>query len=86
LAKVREHAITVAARADALRSSLKNLEAEQRRSGLSLRTDIATSWRRMEAFLDEADAALKAGDLAGAKRAIAVAEREADRLDQFLGR
>ncbi len=84
--QVRERAISVAARADALRSSLKNLEDQQRRSGLSLRTDIATSWKRMDYFLDEAEAALKARDLPGAKRAVTLAEREADKLDQFLGR
>jgi len=84
--QVREHAISLAARANALRASLQNLEEQQRRSGLSMRTDIATSWKRMEAFLDEAEAALKDRDLPGAKRALALAEREADRLDRFLGR
>jgi hypothetical protein len=85
LLKVREQAISLAARADALHSSLKNLQDQQQRAGLSMRTDIATSWKRMDYFLDEAEAALKARDLAGAKRAVSLAEREADRLDQFLG-
>jgi hypothetical protein len=84
--QIRERAISLAARADALRASLKNLEDQQRRSGLSLRTDISTSWKRMDYFLDEAEAALKARDLPGAKRAVNLAEREADKLDQFLGR
>jgi hypothetical protein len=83
---LRERVITLASRANALRSSLQNLEAQQRRAGLSLRTDIATSWRRMEAFLDEGEAALKARDLPGLRRSLNLAEREADRLDEFLGR
>jgi hypothetical protein len=78
--------ISVASRANALRASLQNLEAQQRRAGLSLRTDIATSWRRMEAFLDETEAAMKGRDWLGFRRSLALAEREADRLDEFLGR
>jgi len=84
--RLRERMITLASRANALRASLQNLEAQQRRAGLSLRTDMATSWRRMEAFLDEAEAARKARDGLGFRRSLTLAEREADRLDEFLGR
>lgn len=51
-----------------------------------MRTDISASWKRMEYLLDEAEADLKAGDVPGARRNLDLAEREADRLDQFLGR
>jgi hypothetical protein len=40
----------------------------------------------MENFLDDAQDAIKAGDLERAKKALASAEREIDRLDTFLGR
>jgi hypothetical protein len=78
--------IFLGSRANALRSSLQNLEQQQRASGLSMRTDISASWKRMEYLLDEAEAALKASDVPGARRNLDLAEREADRLDQFLGR
>jgi serine/threonine-protein kinase len=86
LQQLRERMIFLASRANALRSSLQNLEQQQRASGLSMRTDISASWKRMEFLLDEAEAALKAGDVPGARRNLDLAEREADRLDQFLGR
>jgi serine/threonine-protein kinase len=84
--QLRERMITLASRANALRASIQNLEAQQRRAGLSLRTDMATSWRRMEAFLDEAEAAMKGRDWLAFRRSLDLAEREADRLDEFLGR
>jgi hypothetical protein len=40
----------------------------------------------MEFLLDEAEAALKRQDLAAAKRNLDNAERETDKLEQFLGR
>jgi hypothetical protein len=86
LQQLRERMIFLGSRANALRSSLQNLEQQQRASGLSMRTDISASWKRMEYLLDEAEADLKAGDVPGARRNLDLAEREADRLDQFLGR
>jgi serine/threonine-protein kinase len=73
-------------RANALRSSLQNLEQQQKAQGLGLRTDISAAWRRMEGLLDEAEAALKSGDAGRAKTKLDQAERDADRLDKFLGR
>jgi len=86
LQQLRERMVFLASRANALRSSLQNLEQQQRASGLSLRTDISASWKRMELLLDEAEAALKARDVNAAKRNLDLAEREVDRLDQFLGK
>jgi serine/threonine-protein kinase len=85
LAQLRERMVFLASRANALRSSLQNLEQQQRASGLSMRTDISASWKRMEFLLDESEAALKARDVTAAKRNLDLAEREVDRLDQFLG-
>jgi serine/threonine-protein kinase len=82
----RERLGLLAARANAVRGTLQNLEQQQRSQGLGLRGDISASWKRMEFLLDEAEAALKRQDLAAAKRHLANAERETDKLDQFLGR
>ena len=84
--QLRERMVFLGSRASALRTSLQNLEQQQRASGLSLRGDISASWKRMEFLLDEAEAALKARDPNAAKRNLDLAERETDKLDQFLGR
>lgn len=86
LQQLRERMVFLGSRANALRASLQNLEQQQRASGLSLRGDISASWKRMEFLLDEAEAALKARDANAAKRNLDLAERETDKLDQFLGR
>jgi capsule polysaccharide export protein KpsE/RkpR len=76
----------LAARANAVRGTLQNLEQQQRSMGVGLRGDISASWKRMEFLLDEAEAALKRQDLAAARRNLENAERETDKLEQFLGR
>jgi hypothetical protein len=75
----------LAARSNAVRGTLQNLEQQQRSMGVGLRGDISASWKRMEFLLDEAEAALKRQDLAAAKRNLDNAERETDKLEQFLG-
>jgi ribosomal protein S20 len=52
----------------------------------ALRGDTAASEQRMPVYLDEAEDAINAGDPERAKKALATAEREIDRLDGFLGR
>jgi eukaryotic-like serine/threonine-protein kinase len=86
LERQRERLGLLAARSNAVRGTLQNLEQQQRSQGLGLRGDISASWKRMEFLLDEAEAALKRQDLAAAKRNLENAERETDKLEQFLGR
>jgi len=86
LERQRERLGMLAARANAVRGSLQNLEQQQRGMGLGLRGDISSSWKRMEFLLDEAEAALKRQDPAAARRNLENAERETDKLEQFLGR
>ncbi|MGA2328683.1 MAG: protein kinase [Bryobacteraceae bacterium] len=86
LDRSRERLGMLAARANAVRGTLQNLEQQQRSTGVGLRIDISASWKRMEFLLDEAEAALKRQDLAAAKRNLDNAERETDKLEQFLGR
>jgi len=78
--------VMLASRAGAVRTSLETLQRQQAAMGLSLRGDISASWKRMEYYLDQAEAALGKGDEAGARRHLEAAERELDRLETFLGR
>jgi eukaryotic-like serine/threonine-protein kinase len=73
-------------RANSIKGSLDTLQQQQARSGLNLRGDIVSSRQRMEAYLNEADASLKSGDPARAKKNMNSAEREIEKLEKFLGR
>ena len=86
LDRARERLGLLGARVNAVRGTLQNLEQQQRSQGVGLRTDISASWKRMEFLMDEAEAALKRQDLKAAKRNLDNAERETDKLEQFLGR
>jgi serine/threonine-protein kinase len=81
-----ERLVQMGSRANAARSSVGRLEKAQKAQGLGLRGDIAAARQRMEYQLDAAEAALKAGDPAKAKRALDAAEKDLDKLDNFLGR
>ncbi len=76
----------LASRAGAISSTLQNLQNEQKRSGLGLRGDISASWKRMEYYMDQAEAAISAKDPAQAKEHMESAEREIQTLEKFLGR
>jgi serine/threonine-protein kinase len=76
----------LASRAGAISSTLQNLQNEQKRSGLGLRGDISASWKRMEYYMDQAEAAISAKDPAMAKEHMDSAEREIQTLEKFLGR
>ena len=76
----------LASRAGAVSSSLQNLQREQQRQGFGLRGDIAASWKRMEHYMDQFDAAIAAKDPDAAKEHMESAEREIATLEKFLGR
>jgi len=76
----------LSARANAARGTLQHLEEQQRKEGYGLRGDISASWKRLEYLLDQAEGAIKRQDLAAARRNLNLAERETDKLEQFLGR
>jgi serine/threonine-protein kinase len=76
----------LASRAGAVSSSLQNLQQAQQRSGLGLRGDISASWKRMEHYMDQAEAAISAKDPALAQEHMESAEREIQTLEKFLGR
>lgn len=86
LEELRERLMLLGARVNAAQASLNRLKQEQARSGLGLRGDIAAAAQRMEYYMDEAEAALKRGDAAAAKKHLDNADRETTRLEKFLGR
>ena len=53
---------------------------------MNLRADIGATLNRMEQYMNRADAALAAHDPDAAARNMDLAEREAEKLDKFLGR
>lgn len=77
--------MTLASRVNAVRTSLSNLQRSQQAQGLGLRGDITASQSRMEYQMDQAEGAVKAGDPAAARRSLDAAEREVDKLENFLG-
>ncbi len=86
LEELRDRLGTIGPRANAIRASLDNLERRQQAAGYGMRGDISASWKRMEYLLDEAQAALNAGNPDRAQKNLDLADQEADKLDKFLGR
>jgi hypothetical protein len=62
------------------------MKEQQARQGLGMRGDIIASEQRMSVYLNDARDAIETGDSERAKKALATAEREIDRLDGFLRR
>lgn len=85
LSKQQDRMMSMAARVNAARGSLANLQRSQQAQGLGLRADITATSSRMEYQMDQAESAIKAGDPAAAKRSLDAAERELDKLEGFLG-
>jgi serine/threonine-protein kinase len=86
LEELRDRLGTLGPRANAIHASLDTLERRQQAEGYGMRGDISASWKRMEYLLDEAQAALNAGNADRAQKNLDLAEQEADKLDKFLGR
>jgi serine/threonine-protein kinase len=86
LQQVRESIALVGVRATGIRSSLQSLQRSQAASGLNLRGDIQAAANLMNSYLDGADAALNAGDVAQAKSFLEKAEPQVQKLEKFLNR
>ena len=76
--------ILLATRANSIRGSLSSLRKQM--GGLNLNAEFTTREQRMEAFLDQAEGALKSGDAARAKKGLDAAERVIEELEKRLGR
>ena len=86
LRELRKHMMLMAGRIAAVRGSLNTLHGEQARSGLGLRGDMAAAEKRMEFYMDEAEAALSEEDPDSARKHLASAEKELGKLERFFGR
>jgi hypothetical protein len=86
LRELRERTMLIGVRVGAAKQSLDTLRREQSRQGLNLRSDITASEHRANYFLDEAEAAVKSGEVEAAKKALDSAERQVQILEKFLGR
>ena len=86
LRTLRERMIQMAARANAVTRSMQRMEEQQNRAGLGMRPDMAAAKDSMTYLLQEAGNALMNGDGETAKRNLDLAERQIEKLEQFLGR
>jgi serine/threonine-protein kinase len=86
LADQRQRLMLMAARVNAVKMSMSNLQRQQAAAGMGMRGDMVAAHQRMEFHLDEGERALKGGDAAAAKRSFDAAERELERLEGWLGR
>lgn len=86
LQELRERMTLLSGRAAAVRGSVENLERQQSRAGLSLRTDVAAAKESVEHLMGEAKASLAAGETAATKRNLDLAEQQVEKLERFLGR
>ncbi len=86
LADLRERMMLMAARMGAATTSVQNLQREQARQGLSLRSDVVAMQQRINYQMDEAESSLKQSNSASAKQRLDAAERDLEKLESFLGK
>ena len=86
LQEVRESIALIGVRASGIRTSLQSLQRSQAASGLNLRGDMQAAANLMNTYLDGAEAALNAGDVAQAKSFLDKAEPQVQKLEKFLNR
>jgi serine/threonine-protein kinase len=86
LQQVREALALVGVRAAGIRTSLQSLQRSQAASGLNLRGDMQSAASLMNTYLDGAEAALNAGDVAQARSFLDKAEPQVQKLEKFLNR
>jgi serine/threonine-protein kinase len=86
LQEVRESVALIGVRASGIRTSLQSLQRSQAASGLNLRGDMQAAANLMNTYLDGAEAALNAGDVAQARSFLDKAEPQVQKLEKFLNR
>jgi hypothetical protein len=80
----RERLDRLQARAAKVQQALSRIKRESAAQGLPLRADLVAAERRMEAYLEEANAASKAADADRMERSLDRAEDAIDDLEEFL--
>jgi serine/threonine-protein kinase len=86
LQEVRESMALIGVRASGIRTSLQSLQGSQGRKGMNLRGDMQAAANLMNTYLDGAEAALNAGDVAQARSFLDKAEPQVQKLEKFLNR
>jgi serine/threonine-protein kinase len=86
LQEVRESLALIGVRASGIRTSLQTLQRSQGAKGLNLRGDMQSAASLMNTYLDGAEAALNAGDVAQARSFLDKAEPQVQKLEKFLNR
>ena len=86
IAQARERMIQLGAQADAAREGIQQIRNQQQAQGLDLRGDMLASMNRMNAYMSEANNALKQNDLQAANDNMDRADKELATLNTFLGR
>jgi eukaryotic-like serine/threonine-protein kinase len=81
---LQERFMLLATRANSIRGSLTAMRKQM--GSLNLNAEFTTREQRMEAYLDQAEAALKATDLGRGKKNLESAERVIEELEKRLGR
>jgi serine/threonine-protein kinase len=84
--QAHDRLMSLEARADAARSGVQQIRSQQQAQGLDIRGDILSAMSRMNNSLGEANRALNQNDLQAADEYMERADKEASRLESFLGR
>jgi eukaryotic-like serine/threonine-protein kinase len=86
LQQAREHLAMIGVRASGVRTSMQSLQRTQAASGMNMRGDIQDAANLMTTYLNGADAALNAGDVAQSRSFADKAERQLEKLEKFFNR
>jgi|HubBroStandDraft_6_1064221.scaffolds.fasta_scaffold98325_2 hypothetical protein len=86
LEELEHQADQLSGREAAIDASLDSLQRQQNAQGLQLRGDMVAAQARLRTYLGKALEALQTQDLKSAKKYLALAEPEAEKIETFLGR
>ena len=86
IANLRDRANLLMIRVGTVRAAFQNLQRQQAANGLGARSDMVGADQRIGYQMDEADASLRQGDAATAKKRLDAAERDVEKLESFLGK
>lgn len=86
LEELEHQADQLSGREAAIDASLDSLQRQQTTQGLQLRGDMVAAQARLRTYLGKALEALQTQDLKSAKKYLALAEPEAEKIETFLGR
>jgi serine/threonine-protein kinase len=86
LNELRQEYNQVAIRVGAAKSGLRGLQQQMQRQGLDMRGDMLEAESRMDYLMKESMDSMRAGDAAGSRNNLQMAERSLETIEKFLGR